>query len=103
MTRTLALSPLNNYLLIKFINNFIEVHNLVIENQKDLIDDIVKKFDKSTIDNRIRDLGEILKEMRETELQKTNKVMINKVVVEAFNKAINELKKAKEQIENPIE
>ena len=75
---------------------------LVIENQKDLIDDGVKKFDKSTIDKRIKDLEEILKEMRETELQKTNNGMISKVVVEAFNRAINELKEAKEQIENPI-
>ena len=74
----------------------------MIENQKDLIDDGVKKFDKSTIDKRIKDLEEILKEMRETELQKTNNGMISKVVVEAFNRAINELKEAKEQIENPI-
>ena len=74
----------------------------MIENREDSIGDIVKKFDKSTIDKRIKDLEEILKEMRETELQKTNNGMISKVVVEAFNRAINELKEAKEQIENPI-
>jgi hypothetical protein len=69
----------------------------MIENQKDLISDIVKKFDKSSIEERTKDLEEIL-----TELQKTNNGIISKVVVAAFNKAINELKEAKEQIENPI-
>jgi hypothetical protein len=67
------------------------------ENQKDLISDIVKKFDKSSIEERTKDLEEIL-----TELQKTNNGIISKVIVAAFNKAINELKEAKEQIENPI-
>jgi HD-GYP domain-containing protein (c-di-GMP phosphodiesterase class II) len=69
----------------------------MIDNQKDFINDLVKKFDKSSIEERTKDLEEIL-----TELQKTNNRRISKVVVEAFNKAINELKEAKEQIENPI-
>ena len=69
----------------------------MIENQKDSINDIVKKFDKISIEERIKDLEEIL-----TELQKTNNGIISRVVVEAFNRAINELKEAKEQIENPI-
>ena len=70
----------------------------MIENQKDLINDIVKKFDKISIEERIKDLEEIL-----TELQKTNNGIISRVVVEAFNKTINELKEAKEQNKNPIE
>jgi hypothetical protein len=70
----------------------------MIEHQQDLINDTLIKFDKRMIEKRIKDLEEILKE-----LQKTNNGTISKVVVEAFNKTINELKEAKEQIENSIE
>jgi len=70
----------------------------MIEHQQDLINDTLIKFDKRMIEKRIKDLEEIL-----TELQKTNNGIISKVVVEAFNKTINELKEAKEQNENSIE
>ena len=69
-------------------------------NKNDLNYEKLINLDKSTLDTKIKEIEELFEEIKERELQKTTDETRKKGVLRAYDKAIKELNKAKEQIEN---
>jgi uncharacterized protein (UPF0264 family) len=72
----------------------------VKRNKNDLNYEKLINLDKSTLDTKMKEIEELFEEIKERELQKTTDETRKKGVLIAYDKAIKELNKAKEQIEN---